>query len=118
MSRRRMLADVPGADVVVRNPTHFAVALKYDPGKSAAPLVLAKGADYMAERILKIAREHSVPIVHDMPLAQALYKTVEVGAQIPPKLYRAVARMLAQIYATARRLNRAPRTAPAGGAIR
>jgi len=118
MSRRRMLADVPDADVVVRNPTHFAVALKYDPGKSSAPLVLAKGADHMAERILKIAREHDVPIVHDMPLARALYKTVEVGAQIPPKLYRAVARMLAQIYATARHLSRTAHAGPVGGPIR
>jgi len=98
LSRKRMLADVKKADVVVRNPTHYAVALRYDPKRAPAPIVLAKGANLLAERILDIARKHRVPFVHDAPLAQALYKTVEVGQTIPPKLYRAVARVLVHIY--------------------
>jgi flagellar biosynthesis protein FlhB len=98
MSRKRMLQDVVKADVVVTNPTHFAVALKYDPAKAAAPVVLAKGADYLALRIVELAREHHVHTVHDAPLAQALYKTVDVGEAIPAKLYRAVARLLLHVY--------------------
>jgi flagellar biosynthetic protein FlhB len=98
LSRSRMLRNVKKADVVVRNPTHYAVALKYDPAEAAAPVVLAKGADYLALRILELAREHRVHIVHDAPLARALYKTVEVGEAIPAKLYRAVARLLLHVY--------------------
>ena len=98
LSRSRMLRNVKKADVVVRNPTHYAVALKYDPAKAAAPIVLAKGADYLALRIVELAREHGVHTVHDAPLAQALYKTVEVGEVIPEKLYRAVARLLLYVY--------------------
>jgi flagellar biosynthetic protein FlhB len=98
LSRSRMLRNVKKADVVVRNPTHYAVALKYDPAKAAAPIVLAKGADYLAMRIVELAREHRVHTVHDAPLAQALYKTVEVGEVIPAKLYRAVARLLLHVY--------------------
>jgi flagellar biosynthetic protein FlhB len=98
LSRSRMLRNVKKADVVVRNPTHFAVALKYDPAKAAAPIVLAKGADFLALRIVELAREHHIHTVHDAPLAQALYKTVEVGEVIPAKLYRAVARLLLHVY--------------------
>ena len=98
LSRSRMLRNVKKADVVVRNPTHYAVALKYDPAKASAPIVLAKGADYLALRIVELAREHGVHAVHDAPLAQALYKTVEVGEVIPAKLYRAVARLLLYVY--------------------
>jgi len=98
LARKRMLADVKRADVVVRNPTHYAVALRYDPKRAPAPVVLAKGANLLAKRILELARKYRVPFVHDPPLAQALYKTVEVGQPIPPKLYRAVARVLVQIY--------------------
>jgi flagellar biosynthetic protein FlhB len=98
LSRSRMLRNVKKADVVVRNPTHYAVALKYDPAKASAPIVLAKGADYLALRIVELAREHGVHTVHDAPLAQALYKTVEVGEVIPAKLYRAVARLLLYVY--------------------
>ena len=98
LARSRMMHDVKKADVVVRNPTHFAVALKYDPDKSAAPVVLAKGAGHLAQRIVEVARRNRVPDVHDAPLAQALYKSVAVGSAIPPKLYRAVARLLVQIY--------------------
>ncbi len=97
-SKQRMMNDVPQADVVVTNPTHIAVALKYDPEKAPAPLVLAKGADYLAEKIREIARENDVPIRQDKPLAQALYKSVEVGEAIPEEMYRAVAAILAELY--------------------
>jgi len=95
---RRMMHDVPKADVVVTNPTHLAVALKYDTGKMAAPRVVAKGAGLIAQRIKEIAAEHSVPIVEDKPLARALFKTVEIGDEIPEKLFQAVAQVLAYIY--------------------
>jgi flagellar biosynthetic protein FlhB len=97
MARSRMLADVKKADVVIRNPTHFAVALKYDPKEHAAPVVLAKGADLLAKRIIELAKKHKVPMVHEPPLAQALYKSVEVGRMVPPKLYRAVAKILVHV---------------------
>jgi len=95
---RRMMQDVPKADVVITNPTHLAVALKYEAGAMAAPKVLAKGADLIAQRIKEIAAEHGVPMVEDRPLAQALYKAVDVGEQIPEKLFQAVAQVLAYIY--------------------
>ncbi|MER3522582.1 MAG: flagellar biosynthesis protein FlhB [Ignavibacteria bacterium] len=95
---RRMMQDVPKADVVVTNPTHLAVALKYEMEKMNAPRVVAKGADLLAQRIKEIAREHDVPIVEDKPLAQMLYKTVEVGDEIPEKLFQAVAQVLAFVY--------------------
>ena len=98
MARQRMMAAVPEADVVVTNPTHLAVALKYDPEDMNAPTVLAKGQRLIAEKIKKIAREHGIPIIEDRPLAQALYKICEVGDFIPEKLYRAVAEILAHIY--------------------
>jgi len=98
MSLRRMMHDVPKADVVVTNPTHFAVALQYDRASMPAPLVLAKGADFIAKRIIEIAKEHDVPVMEDKPVAQALYRTAEIGETIPPQLYRAVARILAYIY--------------------
>jgi flagellar biosynthetic protein FlhB len=91
----RMMAAVPEADVVVANPTHFAVALKWDQETMAAPQVVAKGADYMAERIKQVAREHGVPVIERRPLARALYDAVDVGREIPPKLYFAVAELLA-----------------------
>jgi len=103
MARQRMLADVKKADVVIRNPTHFAVALQYDPAVASAPVVLAKGADRMAERILKEARKHRIPEIHDAPVARAIYKAVEVGQQIPPKLYQVVARLLVQVYRMTKR---------------
>jgi flagellar biosynthetic protein FlhB len=98
LTRSRMLRNVKKADVVVQNPTHYAVALKYDPEKAPAPVVLAKGADFLAARIIELARKHGVPTLHDAPLAQALYKAVEVGEMIPAKLYRAVARLLLHVY--------------------
>ncbi|HHW47822.1 MAG TPA: flagellar biosynthesis protein FlhB [Clostridiaceae bacterium] len=98
LSMRRMMHDVPRADVVITNPTHYAVALKYDPGISDAPVVLAKGQDYIALRIKDIAKENGVEIVENKPLARTLYETVDVGESIPPELYQAVAEVLAFIY--------------------
>ena len=95
--RRRMMAAVPTADVVVTNPTHFAVALKYMPG-DPAPKVVAKGADHVARRIKEIARENRVPVIENKPLARALHKVVEIGHYIPDELYRAVAEILAYVY--------------------
>ena len=96
----RMLKQVPKADVIITNPTHFAVALKYDATVAPAPMVLAKGVDRMAQRIKEIGRENGVPIRENKPLAQALYKSVEVGDIIPEEMYQAVASILAQIYKT------------------
>jgi flagellar biosynthetic protein FlhB len=112
IARRRMMRDVPKADVVVTNPTHFAVALKYDPNDQA-PRVLAKGLDEVAEVIKEIAREHKIPTVENKPLAQALYKLVEVGDEIPPSLYEAVAQVLAFVYRTYHRHRRKKLTGPA-----
>ena len=96
--RRQMMKQVPKATAVVVNPTHFAVAILYDMGSMAAPVVTAKGKNYLALRIKQKAIEHQVPIVENPPLAQSLYKSVEVGQEIPPHLYRAVAEILAYIY--------------------
>ena len=97
-ARRRMIAAVPTATVVIANPTHFAIALKYDRAKGGAPVVVAKGADLIALRIREIASRHSVPIIEDKPLARALYDAVEVGQWIPPEFYRAVAKILHLLY--------------------
>jgi flagellar biosynthetic protein FlhB len=101
-ARARMMAAVPDADVVVTNPTHFSVALKYD-GRSAAPEVVAKGQDLLALRIREIAAEHGVPVVPDPPLARSLHGSVEVGHQIPEELFQAVAQVLAYVYRVAGR---------------
>jgi flagellar biosynthesis protein FlhB len=98
IAKKRMMAEIPTADVVVTNPTHFAVALKYDPQKGGAPLVVAKGADWLAQKIRELAQESDVPIVVNPPLARALYKQVEVGKEIPSELYGAVAEVLAFVY--------------------
>lgn len=98
MAKRRMMAEVPTADVVVTNPTHFSVALKYDEQGSGAPRVVAKGADVVAAKIRELAKENSVPILEAPPLARALYKHTELGDQIPEKLYSAVAEVLAYVY--------------------
>jgi len=98
MARKRMMKDIPTADVVVTNPTHFAIAIKYDMGKDSAPKVVAKGMDELAQRIKKIAVENNVPLYEDKELARALFKTVEVGEQIPAKLFKAVAQILAYIF--------------------
>jgi flagellar biosynthesis protein FlhB len=97
MARKRMLSAVPRATVVVTNPTHYAVALEYRRGAMAAPRVLAKGRGFMAQRIKAVAREHGVPTVENVPLAQALFKSVEVGELIPPALFEAVAEVLAYL---------------------
>lgn len=98
MSMGRMLQNVPKADVVVTNPTHFAVALRYDLTEAPAPLVVAKGADHMARRIKEMAREAGVPVRENKPLARALYDQVEVGDIIPEDLYKAVATILARLH--------------------
>lgn len=98
ISMRRMLKDVPKADVVITNPTHYAVAIKYEPDKMPAPYVLAKGADFMAQRIKEVAKENKVHIMENKPLAQALYNTVDIGESVPPELYKAVAEVLAFVY--------------------
>jgi len=93
-----MMKEVPKADVVITNPTHYAVAIKYEPEKRSAPYVLAKGADFMAKRIKEIAKENKIQTVENKPLAQALYNNVDVGEAIPPDLYKAVAEVLAFVY--------------------
>jgi flagellar biosynthetic protein FlhB len=93
-----IMAQVPKADVVITNPTHIAVALKYEPEKMNAPKVIAKGMNLIAERIKQIARDHGVPIVEDKPLAQMLFKLVNINEEIPPQLYRAVAKVLAYVF--------------------
>jgi len=97
-SQRRMMQDVPNADVVITNPTHLAVAIKYDAETAQAPVVLAKGADYLAQRIKEAAREADVEIVENKPLARMLYANVEIGEEIPPELYQTVAEILAAVY--------------------
>jgi flagellar biosynthetic protein FlhB len=94
MSRNRMMAELPKADVVVVNPTHVATALRYEPTRGA-PRVVAKGAGAVATRIREVAAEHRIPMVQDVPLARALYKNCEIGAEVPAELYTAVARVLA-----------------------
>ncbi|MCI7492763.1 MAG: flagellar biosynthesis protein FlhB [Lachnobacterium sp.] len=97
-SQRRMMHDVPKADVVITNPTHLAVAVKYDADVNAAPVVLAKGEEYVAQKIKEVARENNIEIVENKPLARMLYHNVDIGAEIPPELYQAVAEVLATIY--------------------
>ena len=97
-SRRRMMQSVPQADVVITNPTHFAVAIKYDKNEHEAPIVLAKGADYLARKIKDVAAENSIEIVENKPLARMLYHNVDIGAEIPPELYQMVAEVLAYVY--------------------
>lgn len=97
-SQRRMMQDVPKADVVITNPTHYAVAIRYDAATGSAPVVLAKGADYVAQKIKEIARENHVEIVENKPLARMLYANVDIGQEVPPELYQAVAEVLAMVY--------------------
>lgn len=97
-SQRRMMQDVPKADVVITNPTHYAVAVRYDSEVSRAPVVVAKGEDYLALKIKEVAKENHVEIVENKPLARMLYANVNIGAEIPPELYQAVAEVLAMVY--------------------
>jgi flagellar biosynthetic protein FlhB len=105
MARRRMMADVPNADVVITNPTHYAVALSYKMDSMDAPKVVAKGVGFLALRIKELAQEHDIPLVENKPLARALYKSVEIGAYIPGNLYKAVAEILAYVYKARNILN-------------
>lgn len=98
VSRQRMMQSIPEADVVITNPTHFAVAIKYDKDLSSAPVVIAKGADYVAAKIKEIARENDVEIVENKPLARMIYFNVELGDEIPQELYQMVAEVLAYVY--------------------
>lgn len=98
VSRRRMMQAVPTADVVITNPTHFAVALKYDRTLGDAPVVVAKGEDYLAAKIKELAKDSNVEIVENKPLARMLYHNVEIGEMVPPELYQAVAEILAMVY--------------------
>ncbi len=98
MARKRMMADVPKADVVITNPTHLAVALAYKHGDMSAPKVVAKGAGIIAEKIKEIARDHGVTVVENKPLARTLFKIVKIGDEIPANLYKAVAEILAYVY--------------------
>ena len=97
MARKRMMQEVPKADVVITNPTHFAVALKYDSSKMGAPTIIAKGANLVAEKIKEIAKENRVPMFEDKPLARTLFK-LNIGQEIPDALYKAVATVLASVY--------------------
>ncbi|MBI5662690.1 MAG: flagellar biosynthesis protein FlhB [Ignavibacterium album] len=97
-AQQRMMANLPTADVVITNPTHYAVALKYDMTKDSAPEVIAKGVDLLAQRIKKVAAEHNIPLHEDRELARALYKMCDVGDKIPPSLFKAVAQVLAYVY--------------------
>ncbi|MGN1482106.1 flagellar biosynthesis protein FlhB [Porcipelethomonas sp.] len=98
MSRRRMMQAVPEANVVIRNPTHYAVALKYDPEKNKAPVVIAKGKDHMAFKIIEIAEQHNIVITENRPLARALYAEVDIDMEIPSEFYNPVAEVLAYVY--------------------
>ena len=104
VSRRRMMQQLPEADVVITNPTHFAVALKYEPDAGKAPVVIAKGADYLAFQIKDKAKEYNIAIVENKPLARILYHNIDIGMEIPPELYRAVAEILAVVMRTNNRL--------------
>lgn len=97
-SMRRMMQQLPEADVVITNPTHYAVAIKYDPDKYDAPYVIAKGEDFLAQKIKDVAKENYIEIVENKPLARMLYANVEIGGLVPPELYQAVAEVLAFVY--------------------
>ncbi|MGM0370207.1 MAG: flagellar biosynthesis protein FlhB [Bacillota bacterium] len=98
MAQERMMQDVPDADVVITNPTHFAIAIKFNIEEMEAPVIIAKGQDEIAQKIKKIARENEIEIVEEKPLARALYKMADIGDEIPPELYQAVAEILAYVY--------------------
>lgn len=98
ISMSRMMQQVPKADVIITNPTHYAVAIKYDPALGDAPIVIAKGQDLVAQNIKRVAEEHKVPLVENKEIARAMYFTLEIGERIPPELYEAVAEILAYVY--------------------
>ncbi|MES2964153.1 MAG: flagellar biosynthesis protein FlhB [Bdellovibrionota bacterium] len=98
MANKRMMADVPKADVIITNPTHIACALRYDPLTMAAPQLVAKGADAVAEKIKEIARQHNVPVMENKPLARTIFKTLKIGHTVPRELFTAVAQVLSYVY--------------------
>jgi flagellar biosynthetic protein FlhB len=103
MANKRMMADVPKADVIITNPTHIACAIKYDPKTMAAPVLIAKGADAIAEKIKEIARENNVPIMENKPLARTIFKSMKIGQVIPRELFKAIAEVLSYVYKLKRR---------------
>jgi flagellar biosynthetic protein FlhB len=98
MSRKRMIKDVKTADVIITNPTHISIVLKYDTETMVSPTIIGKGQDHLALKIREIAKEHNIPIVENVMLARTLYKTVKVGQPIPRTMYKAVAEVLAFVY--------------------
>ena len=98
ISQRQMMKDVPQADVVITNPTHFSVALKYEDNHRNAPIIVAKGSDFVALKIREIAKENDVPILSSPPLARALYYSTEIGDEVPTGLFKAVAQVLAYVF--------------------
>jgi flagellar biosynthetic protein FlhB len=98
MSRKRMMADVPDADVVITNPTHYAIALKYDNKVDSAPKMIAKGIDFIAVKIKNIANEHDIPIIENPALARALHDQIEIDQQIPGEFYKALAEIFSYVY--------------------
>jgi flagellar biosynthetic protein FlhB len=104
LSKGRMMDNVKKADVIITNPTHFSIAVQYEHGKMHAPVVVAKGQDYLAMRIREVAAEHRVPIVPNPPLARALYKKCEIGDNVPRELFQAVAEVLAYVYQTLKKV--------------
>lgn len=98
MATRRMMSEVPNADVIITNPTHFAIAIKYDEKIATAPYVLAKGTDQTALKIKEIAKENNIHMVENKPLARSLYKVIDVGDVIPEAFYQAIAEILAYVY--------------------
>jgi len=98
MAQKRMIAEIPNADVIITNPTHLSIVLKYDHETMISPMIMGKGADHMALKIREIAKEHNIPIVENVPLARSLFKTVKEGSPVPRNLYKAVAEVLAFVY--------------------
>jgi flagellar biosynthetic protein FlhB len=98
MARKRMMTDVPNADVIITNPTHYSIALSYKMDSMEAPKVVAKGVGFLAFKIRELAQDHGIPLVENKPLAQTLYKSVEIGEYVPANLYKAVAEILAYVY--------------------
>jgi flagellar biosynthetic protein FlhB len=105
LAQKRMMQEVPNADVIITNPTHYAVAIKYDKQRDKAPVVIAKGTDKLALKIKEIGLKHMIQIVENPPLARELYKLCEVDETIPEKLYKAVAEVLAFVYKSSKKHN-------------
>ena len=104
MAMRRMMQEVPNADVVITNPTHYAIAMKYNDGDMDAPIVVAKGVDFVAQKIKLIATENDIVMVENRPLARALYDEVEIGDRIPEEFFKAIAEILAYVYRIQRKI--------------